>query len=137
MPKLLMKSLGRILIATFLLNSREACEELPRFSSGNLKDQEIGKSIMDVVLEAGDLLYFPRGTIHQANALPDSHSLHITISCYQKNSWGDLLLKVRLSSTIFFILFCQIHFSTVDIPQIYTILLRKFTNKNPFKLIIY
>jgi len=62
-----------------------------------LKDKEIGKSIMDVVLEAGDLLYFPRGTIHQANALPDSHSLHITISTFQKNSWGDFLLKVNFT----------------------------------------
>uniref|UniRef100_A0A672GHK6 Bifunctional lysine-specific demethylase and histidyl-hydroxylase n=1 Tax=Salarias fasciatus TaxID=181472 RepID=A0A672GHK6_SALFA len=55
---------------------------------------DIGKPILDVVLEAGDLLYFPRGFIHQGNCLPDVHSLHITISSYQKNSWGDLLQKV-------------------------------------------
>ena len=24
----------------------------------------------------------------------DEHSLHITVSCYQLNTWGDLLLKV-------------------------------------------
>ncbi|XP_059480956.1 ribosomal oxygenase 1 [Neocloeon triangulifer] len=77
-----------------LYTPRDASEELPRFSSSNLKDKEIGKPIMDVVLEAGDMLYFPRGTIHQANALPDSHSFHITVSCYQKNSWGDFLLKL-------------------------------------------
>uniref|UniRef100_A0A3B3X598 Bifunctional lysine-specific demethylase and histidyl-hydroxylase n=1 Tax=Poecilia mexicana TaxID=48701 RepID=A0A3B3X598_9TELE len=56
--------------------------------------KEIGKPILDVVLEAGDLLFFPRGFIHQGNCLPDAHSLHITISSYQKNSWGDLLQKV-------------------------------------------
>ena len=77
------------------VNHRSAEEQLPRFSSGNLEQEEIGQPIMDVVLKAGDLLYFPRGTIHQANALPDSHSLHITLSCFQKNTWGDLLEKVR------------------------------------------
>ncbi|XP_065345222.1 ribosomal oxygenase 1 [Cloeon dipterum] len=77
-----------------LYSPREPNEELPRFSSPNLDEKDIGKPIMDVVLEAGDLLYFPRGTIHQANALPDSHSFHITVSCYQKNSWGDFLLKL-------------------------------------------
>lgn len=32
---------------------------------GNLSEKEIGNPILDVVLEPGDLLYFPRGTIHQ------------------------------------------------------------------------
>ena len=31
----------------------------------NFSKHEIGSTILDVVLEAGDLLYFPRGTIHQ------------------------------------------------------------------------
>ena len=31
----------------------------------NFSQSEIGESILDVVLEPGDLLYFPRGTIHQ------------------------------------------------------------------------
>jgi uncharacterized membrane protein len=31
----------------------------------NLTDEVIGDPILDVVLEPGDLLYFPRGTIHQ------------------------------------------------------------------------
>ena len=33
---------------------------------------------MDVILEPGDLLYMPRGTIHQGNCLEDAHSLHLT-----------------------------------------------------------
>lgn len=49
---------------------------------------------MDIILESGDLLYFPRGTIHQATCLSDTHSLHITISCHQLNSFGDLLQKI-------------------------------------------
>uniref|UniRef100_A0A803YIP5 Bifunctional lysine-specific demethylase and histidyl-hydroxylase n=1 Tax=Meleagris gallopavo TaxID=9103 RepID=A0A803YIP5_MELGA len=44
-------------------------------------------------VEPGDLLYFPRGTIHQADTPPGvSYSTHVTISTYQNNSWGDFLL---------------------------------------------
>lgn len=63
----------------------------------NFDQAEIGAPILEVVLEAGDLLYFPRGFIHQGDCLPDAHSLHITVSSYQKNSWGDLLQKVTAS----------------------------------------
>lgn len=69
-------------------------ETLPRFSSPNFKESDIGAPIIDVILEPGDLLYFPRGFIHQAIACDDTHSLHITVSCYQKNSWGDFLMKL-------------------------------------------
>lgn len=61
----------------------------------NFSQSEIGKPMLDVVLEPGDLLYFPRGVVHQGDCLPDVHSLHITISSFQRNSWGDLLLKVH------------------------------------------
>jgi lysine-specific demethylase/histidyl-hydroxylase NO66 len=73
---------------------------LPRFSSGNYSQDDLKdhKPIIDVILEPGDLLYFPRGFIHQANALDDIHSLHITVSCYQKNSWGDFLQKLLPSA---------------------------------------
>lgn len=70
---------------------RTKAELLPRESSGNFKQSEIGEPILDVILEAGDLLYFPRGFIHQATTVPDHHSLHITLSVYQKHSYGDLL----------------------------------------------
>ncbi len=69
-------------------------EKLPRFSSQNFEQSEIGQPIIDVILEQGDMLYFPRGYIHQAVACNDTHSLHITVSCYQKNTWGDFLLKL-------------------------------------------
>ncbi|XP_026197165.1 ribosomal oxygenase 1 [Anabas testudineus] len=75
-------------------NPRTEDEVLPVLSSPNFDQAEIGKPILEVVLEAGDLLYFPRGFIHQGDCLPDAHSLHITISSYQKNSWGDLLHKL-------------------------------------------
>ncbi|KAI7799605.1 bifunctional lysine-specific demethylase and histidyl-hydroxylase NO66 [Triplophysa rosa] len=73
---------------------RSEDEVLPLVSSPNFSQAEIGQPIMDVVLEAGDLLYFPRGFIHQGDCLPDAHSLHITVSSYQRNSWGDLMLKL-------------------------------------------
>ncbi|MCJ8743866.1 hypothetical protein PDJAM_G00099200 [Pangasius djambal] len=75
-------------------NPRSEDDVLSLVSSPNFSQSEIGKPMLDVVLEPGDLLYFPRGFIHQGNCLPDAHSLHITISSYQRNSWGDLLLKV-------------------------------------------
>lgn len=49
---------------------------------------------MDTVLNAGDLLYFPRGTIHQGETIDDTHSLHITLSVYQKNCWTDFFEKL-------------------------------------------
>uniref|UniRef100_A0A3P8XTE7 Bifunctional lysine-specific demethylase and histidyl-hydroxylase n=1 Tax=Esox lucius TaxID=8010 RepID=A0A3P8XTE7_ESOLU len=73
---------------------RSEDEVLPVVSSPNFSQSEIGKPILEVVLEAGDLLYFPRGFIHQGDCLPDVHSLHLTVSSYQRNSWGDLLAKV-------------------------------------------
>ena len=60
----------------------------------NLSQEEIGEPILDKVLEPGDCLYFPRGYIHQATTPEESHSLHITLSVYQMNSWGDFLEKV-------------------------------------------
>ncbi|EGW05818.1 Myc-induced nuclear antigen [Cricetulus griseus] len=53
----------------------------------------IGTPTHDFILKPGDLLYFPRGTIHQANTPSGlAHSTHVTISTYQNNSWGDFLL---------------------------------------------
>jgi len=68
--------------------------KLPRHSSKNLSQEEVGKPILEVDLEPGDLIYMPRGTIHQGNCLEGEHSLHITLSAYQLNSWTDLLEKL-------------------------------------------
>ena len=51
------------------------------------------------LLKEGDLLYMPRGVIHYGKTLPSKpgketegqHSLHITVSNQQHNSWADLL----------------------------------------------
>nr|XP_055115889.1 ribosomal oxygenase 2 isoform X4 [Symphalangus syndactylus] len=52
-------------------------------------------------VEPGDLLYFPRGTIHQVDTPAGlAHSTHVTISTYQNNSWGDFLLDT-ISGLVF------------------------------------
>lgn len=66
-------------------------EYLPRVSSGNFHPDEIGEPILERTLNPGDLMYFPRGTIHQATTVPGFHSLHITLSVYQKTAYGDLM----------------------------------------------
>lgn len=68
-------------------------EELPRVSSSNLSDPD-EEPYLSTVLRAGDLLYMPRGWVHQGRAVPGQHSLHITVSCYQHTSWADLLEKM-------------------------------------------
>ncbi|XP_069800607.1 ribosomal oxygenase 2 [Dendropsophus ebraccatus] len=46
----------------------------------------------DILLKEGDMLYFPRGTVHQADTPADTpHSTHVTISTYQNTSWVDYL----------------------------------------------
>lgn len=69
-------------------------EVLPRVSSKNYNQEEIGDPIMEVTLQAGDMLYFPRGYIHQGITIDGEHSLHVTISMYQKHSWADLFEKM-------------------------------------------
>lgn len=76
-----------------LYKPRNENEYLARYSSRNFTQSEIGEPILDTIVNAGDLLYFPRGTIHQGETM-DSHSLHITLSVYQNNSWGDFLEKL-------------------------------------------
>ena len=70
---------------------RNAAEVLPRVSSRNFSEAELGPPTLDVVLQPGDVLYMPRGCIHQAVSLPESHSLHVTLSTGHANTWADLL----------------------------------------------
>lgn len=68
-------------------------EHLPRYSSPNFRQEDIGSPTLEAVLCPGDLLYLPRGYIHQASTVPGQHSLHVTISVYQRTAWVDLLEK--------------------------------------------
>eukprot|EP00854_Cymbomonas_tetramitiformis_P033925 gene33925-43836_t len=74
-----------------LYKPREPGEHLVRFSSGDFTQEEVGEPIVDVVLHPGDIMYMPRGCIHQAVSCPDQHSLHITISAFQRCTWADFL----------------------------------------------
>lgn len=58
---------------------RSEHEKLPRESSGNLQEDELGELMFQQVLSPGDMLYFPRGWIHQARTVENKHSLHITL----------------------------------------------------------
>ncbi|XP_006868658.1 PREDICTED: bifunctional lysine-specific demethylase and histidyl-hydroxylase MINA isoform X2 [Chrysochloris asiatica] len=64
-------------------------------------EDRIGRPTHDFTLKPGDLLYFPRGTIHQADTPPGlAHSTHVTISTYQNSSWGDFVLDT-ISGLVF------------------------------------
>ena len=49
----------------------------------------LGQPVLDVVLEQGDILYFPRGMPHEPFCL-DSHSLHMTVGV-KTHTWADML----------------------------------------------
>ncbi|XP_026129860.1 ribosomal oxygenase 2-like [Carassius auratus] len=58
-------------------------------------EDRIGPPTHDFILQPGDLLYFPRGTIHQADTPAGvERSTHLTLSTYQNMSWGDFMLDV-------------------------------------------
>ncbi|XP_006865609.1 PREDICTED: bifunctional lysine-specific demethylase and histidyl-hydroxylase NO66 [Chrysochloris asiatica] len=73
---------------------RDPTEELALTSSPNFSQEDLGEPVLQTVLEPGDLLYFPRGFIHQAECQDGVHSLHLTLSTYQRNTWGDFLEAV-------------------------------------------
>lgn len=81
-------------------------ETLPRESSRDYTEKEVeemGEEEVDMVLGPGDVLYLPRGWIHQAetvarpshipkiSGVKDDHSLHLTMSAMQNWSWADFL----------------------------------------------
>jgi len=66
--------------------------ELSRDYTQDLHQDDIGEPILEVKLEAGDFMYFPRGIIYQSkNENTDNHSTHLSISSYQQNTWGDFM----------------------------------------------
>ena len=69
-------------------------EILPRESSQDYTEEDLKgvEPVLDVVLGPGDLLYMPRGWIHQACTTDrKGHSLHLTVSAMQQWSWVDYL----------------------------------------------
>ena len=72
--------------------------KLPRVSSEDFTEEDLKdmEPVLDVTAKPGDLLYMPRGWIHQACTLKGSeeHSLHLTVSAMQQWAWIDLLEMV-------------------------------------------
>ena len=58
-------------------------------SSPDLDAEHLPKPLLDVQLHPGDVLYMPRGTVHQAQACPTGSS-HLTLSAYQRWNYGTL-----------------------------------------------
>lgn len=74
---------------------------LPRASSIDFDrdDMKGCEVIIDTVLTPGDMLYLPRGAIHEAFCVKgeteevlEGGSLHVTISMFQRWTWADFLL---------------------------------------------
>jgi len=73
---------------------------LPREYSRDFEQAELGEPVLDVLLEAGDMLYLPRGFIHQGIAAEDAgFSHHLTVSTYMKTAWCQLMERA-LSSAV-------------------------------------
>ena len=98
---------------------------MPNAPSEDFQQEALGKMIMEVTLDTGDVLYMPKGIIHQAVA-QDEDSVHLTISTYQTWSWGDLTNAVLdetlmvgslLSSACFGGSFCQATSEPVCLPE--------------------
>ncbi|CAG9535774.1 unnamed protein product [Cercopithifilaria johnstoni] len=68
-------------------------EMLPRLPSGNFTDDDLANRtpVFNDWLEQGDMVYIPRGFIHQGFADKDVHSLHLTVSVCRNVAYADLL----------------------------------------------
>ena len=67
----------------------EGEQKLSRDSGSEYTEDELGPSVLDEILEAGDILYIPRGFIHSCQ--PTSKYAYLTLSTYQNQSWCDFL----------------------------------------------
>ena len=91
-----------------LYPTRDVSEKFPRFSSAEFSKEERKRleesKYVEIILEPGDLMYMPRGTIHEAFCIAndddeegkgdDEASLHLTISVNQRNTFADILEHV-------------------------------------------
>jgi len=65
--------------------------ELAHGFTQDLSSDFKGELVLEAELKTGDLLYIPRGFIHQAVNKSDAHSTRLEISTYRHTSWGDFL----------------------------------------------
>eukprot|EP00948_MAST-09A_sp_MAST-9A-sp1_P003664 g3664.t1 len=64
---------------------------LPLESSRDLDRASIGKPVMHFTLSPGDVLYLPRGWVHEARTPKTCHSVHLTISTNHQWTYFDYL----------------------------------------------
>lgn len=67
--------------------------ELPEHHSDDIPRAALPGAPLEVLLQCGDLLYLPRGVIHEAVS-QDCFSTHVTISVYQRYNYRTLLAEL-------------------------------------------
>lgn len=80
----------------------DSSANLPDFYAKNLPKDRL-KRYVELKLSKGDLLYLPRGVIHEAVTSEEAFSTHVTISVYQRYNYKTLLnaLVPKLSDSLF------------------------------------
>mmetsp|Transcript_49908 Transcript_49908/g.108973 ORF Transcript_49908/g.108973 Transcript_49908/m.108973 type:complete len:514 (+) Transcript_49908:45-1586(+) len=68
--------------------------ELAYEYSRDFEEDELEEQIWEGELSVGDLLYFPRGTVHCGVAVGDTASHHLTVSAYQRCCWADYIERL-------------------------------------------
>ncbi|CAC9517409.1 conserved hypothetical protein [Leishmania infantum JPCM5] len=76
-----------------LYDPPEDVDVLARHSSEDYAPELFPTPKHTITLKAGDVLYMPRGTVHQGKTTLKTHSLHITFSANQMNSWADFMSR--------------------------------------------
>lgn len=87
---------------------RSADEVLPRTSSPDFRENELGEPLFRHILKPGDMLYFPRGWIHQARTVENQHSLHITLVSMKTALYFRFILTNSNKKNSFFVLHFKI-----------------------------
>lgn len=81
-----------------LYDPQEEVDYLSRHSSEDYTPAQFPTPKHTLTLKAGDVLYMPRGTVHQGYTTAKTHSLHVTFSANQMNSWADLFQQAARHS---------------------------------------
>ena len=70
----------------------EDCE-LPSASSGDIARSTLPAPVLEVTVKVEDVLFIPRGHIHEAVAHSEG-SAHVTVSAYQQWTWMQMAMSV-------------------------------------------
>ena len=77
---------------------------VPRDYSRDFMPDELESLLLDSVIESGDLLYVPRGVVHQGVACSSGFSHHLTVSTYQKTAWCNVDFWIEPSQVLWSVL---------------------------------